>query len=60
MISDFCREVPENCALLDYYAASSSNYLPTFRGNILVLSKRVSMKIGPTGCHGKELPLLAA
>jgi len=28
MISGFCRKVDENCALLGYYAASSSNSLP--------------------------------
>jgi hypothetical protein len=33
MISDFRREVAENCALLGYYAASSGNFLPTFRDN---------------------------
>jgi hypothetical protein len=27
MISGFRREVDENCALLDYYAASSGNFL---------------------------------
>jgi hypothetical protein len=49
VISGFCREAPENCAFLGYYAASSGNYLLTFRGNVLVLSKRVSLKIGPIG-----------
>ena len=33
-ISGFRREVDENCALLGYYAASSSNSLPTFRDRI--------------------------
>ena len=28
----------ENCALLGYYAKSSSNFLPTFRDNLSVLS----------------------
>ena len=59
VISGLCREVPENWALLGYYAASSGNYIPTFRGNLLVLSKRVSLKVRPTGCRGQELPLLA-
>jgi hypothetical protein len=27
----------ENCSLLGYYAASSGNFLPTFRDNLLVL-----------------------
>jgi len=31
MIAGFRREVQENCALLGYYAASSGNFLPTFR-----------------------------
>jgi hypothetical protein len=31
---DFLREVDENCALLGYYAASSGNFLPTFRDNL--------------------------
>jgi len=30
VISDFRREVAENCALLGYYAASNGNFLPTF------------------------------
>jgi len=33
MISDFRRKAAENCALLSYYAASSGNFLPTFRYN---------------------------
>ena len=31
VISGFRREVDENCADLGYYAASSGNFLPTFR-----------------------------
>jgi len=31
VISGFCHEVDENCALLGYYAVSSGNCLPTFR-----------------------------
>ena len=34
MISDFRREVNESCALLRYYAASSGNFLLTFRYNL--------------------------
>jgi len=30
VISGFCREVAENCALLGYYAASSGNFLSMF------------------------------
>jgi len=38
MISGFRREVAENGALLGYYAASSGNFLPTFRDNLPVPS----------------------
>ena len=41
LISGFCREVDENCALLGRYAANSGNSLPTFRDNLSVLSSRV-------------------
>ena len=34
VISDFRREVVENRALLGCYAASSDNFLPTFRDNL--------------------------
>jgi len=30
VISAFCREVAENCALLRYYTVSRGNFLPTF------------------------------
>ena len=33
-ISDFRREIDENCALMGFYTASSGNFLPTFRGNL--------------------------
>ena len=48
VISDFHREVDENCALLWYYTASSGNYLQTFRDNIY-----------GTRNVGKDLTLLA-
>ena len=32
-----------NCALLGYYAVSSSNFLPTVRYNLSVPSSRVSL-----------------
>ena len=38
LISGFRREVAENCVLMGYYAASSGNFLPTFRDNISVPS----------------------
>ena len=41
VISDFRREVEDNCALLDYYAATSGNSLLTFRDNISVPSSRI-------------------
>jgi len=31
--ADFRGEVAENCPFLGYYAASSGNFLPTFRDN---------------------------
>ena len=33
-ISGFRREADENCTLLGYYAASSGNFLPTFRDKL--------------------------
>jgi len=36
LISDFRREVDENCAPLCYYATSSGNSLPTFRNKLSV------------------------
>jgi hypothetical protein len=36
LISSFCRDVHEICALLGYYVASSGNCLPTFRDNVSV------------------------
>jgi hypothetical protein len=41
LISGFRREVAENCALPGCYAASSGNFLPTFRDNISVPSSMV-------------------
>jgi hypothetical protein len=46
----------ENCSLLDYYTASSFNFLPTFRDNLSISSSRVRgqeldpLKMGPIGC----------
>lgn len=34
VISDFHYEVNENCAVLDYHAASSGNFLSTFRDSL--------------------------
>jgi len=36
VISGFRREEDENCTLLGHYAASSGNFLPTFRDNLSV------------------------
>ena len=36
VIPGFGREVTEHCSLLGYYAASSGNFLPTFRDNLSV------------------------
>ena len=41
VISGFRREVHENCALLGHFAASSGNFLQTFRDNLSVPSSRV-------------------
>ena len=38
MVSGYRREAAMNCALLGYHAASSGNFLPTFRVNLLVPS----------------------
>jgi len=38
VILGFSREIEENCVLLDYYATSNGNFLPTFRHNISVPS----------------------
>jgi hypothetical protein len=35
-ISDFHREVDENCTVLGYHASSIGNFLPTFRDKLLV------------------------
>jgi hypothetical protein len=43
LISGFRREVEVNHALLGYYAASSGNFLPTFRDNISVPSSGVKI-----------------
>jgi hypothetical protein len=38
VISGFRREVVEDCTLMGYYAASSCNFLRTFRENLSVPS----------------------
>ena len=59
MISGFCGEVDENCALLGNYA-SSGNFSPTFRDNLSVPcsgedgTDRLSRNVG------EKLPLLPA
>jgi len=41
----------ENCVLLGYFAASSGNFLPTFRDKLLVPSSDFSSpRMGPIGC----------
>jgi hypothetical protein len=71
MISGFGCEVDENCTLLDYYAVSSGNFLPTF--NLSVISSgfkqshlQGSRFLKPEDATnrlsrnvGKKLPLLA-
>jgi hypothetical protein len=36
VISGLRREVAENCAVMDHYAANSGNFSPTFRDNLSV------------------------
>jgi len=50
VISGFRREVDDKYALLVYYAASSGDFLPTFRDNLSVPSL-IPLKMGPTGCR---------
>ena len=60
MISGFRHEVAQNCALLGCYAASSSNFLPTFRDKLSVpssgfkdswTSKNLrTLRMGPISC----------
>jgi hypothetical protein len=51
--SGFSRDADENCALLGHYAASSSNFLPTFRDNVSVASSGFkntrSLKVASSG-----------
>ena len=63
MISDFRREVDENCASLDSYAASILSSLPTRRDSLSVGSSRAKNGRWTDKMSrnvGKELPLLAA
>ena len=54
--SGFGREVDENFALLGYYAASSANFLQTFRVILAVPSSKVKktyrspLNMGTIGC----------
>jgi len=56
VLSNVCRDIYENCALLGYDATKCGNYLPTFRDNLLDRSSRVKKSIswtcnmGPIGC----------
>jgi hypothetical protein len=63
VISGFRRETDENCALLDCYAASSGNSLPTFRDNLSISSLGFLTLEDETDRlsrnFGKGLPLLA-
>jgi hypothetical protein len=70
-ISDFLREV-ENCPLLGYYAVSSDNFLPKFRGSTSgsIFRNQESKSFGFLTREGgndrlhrnvhKKLPLLAS
>jgi len=53
MISGFSLEVDKNCAFMGYYAASSDNSLPTFRGNLSLPSFKDNswpIKVEAIGC----------
>jgi len=56
-ISGFRREAAENCALQGYYAASSGNFLPTFRDNFSVPSSgfKNPFRMGPTDCPERSI-----
>ena len=63
VVSGFSREADENWGLLSHYAASSGNFLPTFRDKtICVIFKGhledEASKLSRNAC--KKLPLLAA
>ena len=53
VISGFLSEVAVNCDLLGHYAASSGNFLPTFRDNALVPSSRAK---NPNRIHVTSSP----
>ena len=62
-ISGFRREVEGNRAVLGYHAASSGNFLPTFRDKLLVPFWRANLKTGQIFCPEiscTELPLQVA
>jgi len=53
----------DNYAILGYYAASSGNFIPTFRENLSVLHPLLILEDGIDRLSrnvGKKLPLLAA
>jgi len=49
LLSSAKQEADKDCHLLDCYAASSGNSLPTFRELLSVPSLRVK-RMGPIGC----------
>jgi hypothetical protein len=59
VISDFRRDVDENCALLGCYAALTGNYVPTFQDNLSVPSSRVKTNRLSRNVE-TELPLYVA
>jgi hypothetical protein len=64
VIPGFRREVTGNCAPLGYYAASSGNFLPTFRDVMVPPSEFKNPQKSEDGMDslsrnvGKNLPLL--
>jgi hypothetical protein len=54
VMSGLRRDVDKNCAHPVHYAASSGNFLPTFRDNLSVPSSRVKSKVDLTSEDGAE------
>jgi hypothetical protein len=58
LFSCFHREVPMNCALLGYYEASSSNFLPKFWKNLPVPSSKGDGPDRLSRNVGKKFPII--
>ena len=60
MIAGFHREVYEIGFLLGYYAASSDNFLPTFRDNLSVPSSKGRDNLSVPSSSVKTTPCVIA